>query len=158
MKNAFVAFAFAIALMGCAMEEHEHEHSHEHEHIHMHPLREHEHPLGEHAHPLGEHAHPLLEHEHPSVETDFIDDGWVRLETGIVPEGYQPISIRKDRSVVVSHVFNGSLQRLILTSPNGHYCVRRHFVNDAGEFIGWADELDCWTVEELAEHYELRLP
>lgn len=137
MKNAFVAFAFAFALMGCAMEEHEHEHSHEHEHIHMHPLRE---------------------HEHPSVETDFIDDGWVRLETGIVPEGYQPISIRKDRSVVVSHVFNGSLQRLILSSPNGHYCVRRHFVNDAGEFIGWADELDCWTVEELAEHYELRLP
>ena len=133
MKNAFVAIAIAIALMGCAMEEHEHEH----EHIH---------------------AHPLLEHGHPPPETEFIDDGWVRLETGIVPVGYLPVYIREDRSVVVSHRFNGSLQRLILSSPSGHYCVHRHFVDDAGNFTDWANELTCYTLEELADFYELRLP
>lgn len=99
-----------------------------------------------------------LEHEHPVEETAFIDDGWVRMTTGIIPEGYIPRGIRTD-GVVVSHLSNGSLQRLILTSPNGHYCIRRYIEDPAtGGVLRWSDELDCWTLEELAENFSLPLP
>ena len=117
---------------------------------------EHEHPA--HEHPALKHEHPMLEHEHPVEETAFIDDGWVRMTTGIIPEGYIPRGIRTD-GVVVSHLSNGSLQRLILTSPNGHYCIRRYIEDPAtGGVLRWSDELDCWTLEELAENFSLPLP
>ena len=145
----FLCLFLSLAL-GCTME---HEHSVlEHEH----PALEHEHPA--HEHPMLEHEHPMLEHEHPVEETAFIDDGWVRMTTGIIPEGYIPRDIRTD-GVVVSHLSNGSLQRLILTSPNGHYCIRRYIEDPAtGGVLRWSDELDCWTLEELAENFSLHLP
>ena len=164
MRYMLVGFAVLVLLTGCTME-HEHlvlEHEHpalEHEHpAHEHPMLKHEHPMLEHEHPMLEHEHLMLEHEHPVEETAFIDDGWVRMTTGIVPEGYIPRGIRTD-GVVVSHLSNGSLQRLILTSPNGHYCIRRYIEDPAtGGVLRWSDELDCWTLEELAEKFSLRLP
>ena len=123
-----LCFAIAIACAGMGCAMEEHEH--EHEHIHVHPV----------------------------AERGFIDDGWVRLETGIIPEGYIPVDIRDD-GVVVSHLTNGSLQRLILSSPNGHYCIRRYVEDPAtGGVLNWTGELDCYTVAELAATFSLRLP